>query len=80
MSITIFIPLHMCPMLKTNEGKTDRMIRVVLGVILLGLSVFSLTGITQIVVGVIGAVALITGIIGFCGLYKILGISTVDKK
>jgi hypothetical protein len=70
----------MCPMLKQNEGKTDRMIRVVLGVILLGLSIFSLTGTTQIVAGVAGVIALVTGAIGFCGLYKILGISTLEKK
>ena len=67
-------------MLKPNEGKTDRTIRIVLGVMLLGLALTSLTGTAQIVAGVAGAVALITGTIGFCGLYKILGISTIEKK
>ena len=70
----------MCPMLKPNEGKSDRMIRVVLGVILLGLALFSLSGVAQIIAIVAGVIALVTGAIGFCGLYKILGISTVDKK
>lgn len=70
----------MCPMLKPNEGKTDRIVRIVLGVILLGLSLFSLTGIAHIVAGIVGAIALITGTIGFCGLYKIFGISTIEKK
>jgi len=65
---------------KPNEGKIDHTIRVVLGVILLGLALSSFTGVTQIVAGVMGAIALVTGAIGFCGLYKILGISTVDKK
>jgi uncharacterized membrane protein HdeD (DUF308 family) len=65
---------------KPNEGKTDRTIRVVLGVILLGLALTSLTGAIQIVVEVVGVVALITGAVGFCGLYKILGISTIEKK
>jgi hypothetical protein len=65
---------------KPNEGKTDRTIRVVLGVILLGLAFSSLTGITQTVAGIVGLVALITGAVGFCGLYKILGISTLEKK
>jgi hypothetical protein len=67
-------------MFKPNEGKTDRTIRIVLGVILLGLTFFSLTGVAQIVAGVIGVIALVTGVIGFCGLYKILGISTMEKK
>jgi len=73
--------MNSCPLMpKPNEGKTDRTIRIVLGVILLGLALFSLNGIVQIVTGVAGAMALITGVIGFCGLYKILGISTVEKK
>lgn len=70
----------MCTMLKPNEGKTDRTIRVILGVILLGLALFSLTGIAQTVAIVAGLIALVTGAIGFCGLYKILGISTMEKK
>ena len=73
--------MNSCPVMpKPNEGKADRTIRVVLGVILLGLSLFSLTGLTQLVAGVAGLIALITGAVGFCGLYKILGISTLEKK
>jgi len=73
--------MNSCPtMPKPNEGKTDRTVRIVLGVILLGLALFSLTGVAQIVAGVAGVVALATGAIGFCGLYKILGISTMEKK
>ena len=67
-------------MLKTNEGKTDRIIRVVLGVILLGFAFFSLSDTARIVAGLAGAIVLVTGAIGFCGLYKILGISTADKN
>jgi len=73
--------MNSCPyMPKPNEGKTDRTIRVVLGVILLGLALLSLSGTAQIITGVVGVVALVTGAIGFCGLYKILGISTMEKK
>ena len=75
------IIMNSCPLMpKPNEGKTDRTVRIVLGVILLGLALLSLTGVAQIVAGVAGAIALITGAIGFCGLYKILGISTMEKK
>jgi len=65
---------------KPNEGKTDRTIRVILGVILLGLAFFSFSGIAQIVAGIAGTIALITGVVGFCGLYTILGITTLEKK
>lgn len=70
----------MCPMLLPNEGKTDRTVRIVLGVILLGLALMSLQGVAQIIAAVAGVVALVTGIVGFCGLYKVLGISTLEKK
>jgi uncharacterized membrane protein HdeD (DUF308 family) len=65
-----------CPMLKQNESSTDRIIRVVIGVIALLVGAFWMTGPTQTVAYVIGAIALITGVIGFCGLYAIFGIST----
>ena len=69
------IIMNSCPFMpKPNEGKTDRTIRVVLGVILLGLALFSLTGLTQIVAGVVGAVALVTGRIASSNNVTKLGI------
>ena len=65
---------------KPNEGKIDRTIRVILGVVLSGLALLSLTGVAQIIAGIAGVIALVTGAIGFCGLYKIFGISTLEKK
>jgi uncharacterized membrane protein HdeD (DUF308 family) len=65
---------------KPNEGKMDRTIRVVLGVVLLGLAFFSLPGAIQTIAMVVGLIALITGAVGFCKLYEILGISTMEKK
>jgi hypothetical protein len=73
--------MNSCPtMPKQNEGKTDRTIRFILGVILLGLTFTSLTGTAQLIAGIAGTAALITGAIGFCGLYTILGITTIEKK
>ena len=69
-----------CPMLKQNESSTDRIIRVVIGAIALGIGVFALTGIAQMIAYIIGAVALVTGAVGFCGLYALLGISTKAEK
>ena len=65
---------------KPNEGKTDRTVRIILGVVLLGLALFSLNGIAQTVALIAGVIALATGAVGFCGLYQILGISTIEKK
>jgi len=67
-------------MLEINEGKTDRAIRTILGLILLGISLFALTGIARFITGIVGLAALYTGVTGYCHLYKILKISTVEKK
>lgn len=73
--------MNSCPLMpKPNEGKTDRIIRVIFGVILLGLALFRLTGIAQTAAIVTGLISLVTGTIGFCELYKILRISTLEKK
>ena len=63
-------------MFKPNEGSLDRTIRIVLGIVLLGLSFTMFTGTIQTIGFVVGTIALLTGLIGFCALYKILGIST----
>jgi hypothetical protein len=57
---------------KNNVGKTDRIIRIVLGILLVGNVFFAL----QHPVGWIGVILIVTGIAGICPLYSLLGIST----
>ncbi|MEI7543088.1 MAG: DUF2892 domain-containing protein [bacterium] len=66
-------------MLKQNEGKVDRIIRVVIGVVLVAAGFF-VSGVTAIVLWVLGGIALFTAITGFCLLYMPFGISTNKKK
>ena len=70
-------------MFQRNEGPVDRTVRIVLGVLLLLVGLWLLNGLGGaaggIIVAVIGAILLITGITGFCGLYRLLGISTLKK-
>ena len=67
----------MCPYMQQNESKTDRIIRVVVGVILLGLGLFALQGgVLGVIFDILGAVMLITAATGFCLLYKLFGFST----
>lgn len=63
--------------MKINESNLDRIIRVVLGVVLL------ILGLTNVVTGglgvaaiVIGVLSLITGLVGFCPMYALLKIRT----
>lgn len=58
--------------MKTNAGMVDRVIRVIVGVVLLALVFVG----PQTVWGWIGVIPLVTGLIGFCPLYKIFGLST----
>jgi len=69
--------------MQKNEGTADRVIRVIIGIILIGLGVYfqgSWGIVAMIVLIVLGLAALITGIIGFCSIYKLLKISTIKKK
>lgn len=55
-----------------NEGTTDRVVRVVLGLVLISLVYVG----PKTPWGWIGLLPLITGIVGRCGLYKVLGVNT----
>lgn len=66
--------------METNEGTVDRIIRLVLGVVLVWAGLWPLGGLGGaawgIVLAVIGLVLLVTAATGFCLIYRILGIST----
>lgn len=59
-----------------NEGKTDRALRVTLGLVLLSLVFIG----PQTLLGLIGLVPLITGLVGFCPLYRMVGLNTCGKE
>jgi len=62
--------------MKCNVGKTDKFLRVIVGVVALALGI-----IYQSWWGLIGLVPLLTAVIGTCPLYLPFGISTckIDK-
>jgi uncharacterized membrane protein YgaE (UPF0421/DUF939 family) len=63
--------------MKTNESKSDRVIRVVIGVVLGLLVAFKVvTGGFAIALGIVAAIAIITGLVGFCAIYALFGLST----
>ncbi|WP_026789742.1 YgaP family membrane protein [Pleomorphomonas oryzae] len=66
-----------------NVGSTDRLIRLIAGVILLIIAVPSLAGMAFVglggwawLVGLIGVALVATGLLNFCGAYALLGINT----
>lgn len=61
--------------LTSNENNTDRVIRVILGVVILALGLYYGSWI-----GLIGLIPLVTGVIGWCPLYALFGISTCGSR
>jgi hypothetical protein len=62
-------------LLARNEGVIDRVLRVTVGLALLGVAV---TG--NGVWGYLGVIPLLTGMIGSCPIYSVLGINTCTVK
>ncbi|MCM8857655.1 MAG: DUF2892 domain-containing protein [Candidatus Thiodiazotropha sp.] len=58
--------------MKNNVGKVDRIIRIILGVLLIGNVFYAL----QSPIGWIGVILLATGLFGICPLYSLLGLNT----
>lgn len=59
-----------------NEHTLDRVLRVVLGLVLLALVFVG----PQTLWGLVGIVPLATGLVGSCPLYTLFGVSTCDLK
>ena len=59
-------------MLRANIGKADRVIRIVLGLILISLVFVG----PRTPWGWIGLIPLLTAVVSFCPLYRLIGINT----
>lgn len=58
--------------MKSNVGGIDRVLRIVIGLALIGLAATGTVGVW----GWIGVVPLLTAALGFCPLYTVLGFSS----
>jgi hypothetical protein len=68
--------------MKKNLGKTDRIIRSIIAVVLFDLAARkTMTGFWDILLFVLAIILLVTAFVGLCPLYAIFGIkSCSDKK
>jgi hypothetical protein len=62
--------------MKQNAGSLDRILRIVAGLVLIGLAATGTVGVW----GWICVVPLATGLFGFCPAYTLLGINTCPMK
>jgi Protein of unknown function (DUF2892) len=60
----------------TNIGSMERILRIVIGLVLIGLAATGQVGVW----GWIGLVPLATGLIGWCPPYSLLGINTCKNR
>jgi hypothetical protein len=61
--------------MESNVGSIDRVLRILVGLVLIGLAVTGVVGAW----GWIGVVPLATGLFRFCPAYPLLGINTCGK-
>jgi hypothetical protein len=62
--------------MKYNVGTIDRVLRVIVGLVLIGLAATGTVGVW----GWIGVVPLLTGLFSFCPAYAIFGMNTCQMK
>lgn len=67
-------------MFTTNVGNTDRMIRIILGIVLLVVWYLAPGHGLRWLPLALGIVALATGLLSICPLYSLLGINTCSTK
>ena len=62
--------------MKSNLGTVDRVLRIVGGLVLIGLAASGTVGVW----GYVGVVPLLTGVFRFCPAYPLLGMNTCPMK
>ena len=64
-----------------NMGSADRIIRILLAAVVVGLYYTNMiSGTTAIVLGAIAGIFLLTSLVSFCPLYRLVGVSTCSVK
>lgn len=66
--------------MKPNIGDGERLIRTILGIYTMLLGFLFIQGVVGIILGVLGLIAFATGATGWCGIYALLGKSTLQAK
>ena len=61
--------------MEKNVGNKDRILRILLGILIIALGIYAGSW-----WGLVGLILLVTGLTSFCGLYKVIGISTCETE
>ena len=64
-----------------NVGGIERPIRILLGMLMLGMGIFANLSLIGTAIGLtFGSIALVTGLIGYCPLWTLFGINTCPTQ
>jgi len=67
--------------MNANVGRTDKIVRLVLAAAAVVVSLLiGLTSVLGIVLLIVAAILAVTAFAGFCPIYRVLGMSTDDKR
>ena len=66
--------------MKPNIGDDERLIRTILGIYVMLLGFLFIQGVIGIILGIVGLIAFATGASGWCGIYALLGKSTLKTE
>lgn len=67
--------------MEKNAGTIDRVVRVVIGIVLLyAVATGMVTGIVMYVAGLLGLMMLATAALAYCPLYPVMKINTASKS
>jgi hypothetical protein len=63
-----------------NVGGADRVIRLIVGIVLLALAIWYFGGAWQWVSGIVGVILLLTSVVSFCPLWTLFRVNTAKHK
>ncbi len=67
--------------MEKNAGTVDRVVRVVIGIVLLyAVATGKVSGIVMYVAGLLGIMMLVTAALAYCPLYPVMKINTASKE
>lgn len=65
--------------MKRNITDFERVLRAALGVYAMLLGFMFLQGLAGMILGLLGAISFLTGVVGWCGIYTLMGKSSVQS-
>ena len=67
--------------MKKNMGTTDKVLRLLVAVVIMGAFLLNrISGTTAVLLVILAGIFLLTSVTGVCPLYRLFGINTIKKR